>query len=96
MQGGVRPWCAQGSRVTTAVPPRARPAAAPSARTSAWGPPAGAVKPSPTTDPVASSTTQPTGGLGLVPPSALAASSMARRIASASRAGTFVLAIGRL
>ena len=41
-------------------------------------------------------TTQPTGGLGLVPPSALAASPMARRIASASRAGTFVLAIGRL
>ena len=48
VHGGVRPVCRQGSRVTTRVPPRAFGPAAASAVTSACGPPAGAVAPSPT------------------------------------------------
>ena len=48
LQGPVRPWWSQGSRVTTTVPPRrARPPAR-SATISACGPPAKAWNPSPT------------------------------------------------
>ena len=49
-QGGVRPWWAQGSKLTQAVPPSTeRPAccAQRKAITSAWGPPACWVKPWP-------------------------------------------------
>ena len=51
VHGPVRPVWAQGSRVTTTVPPRARSPAAASATTSACGPPARSCRPSPTTAP---------------------------------------------
>ena len=63
VHGGVRPWCAHGSRVTYAVAPRARSPAASRASTSAWAPPGGWVAPSPTTSP-SSTITHPTHGLG--------------------------------
>ena len=55
-QGGVRPWCEQGSSVTKTVAPRTstpRAAASRSAITSACGPPVSWVWPRPTTLPVA-------------------------------------------
>jgi hypothetical protein len=83
-QGPVRPVWSQGSRVTTAVPPRASSPASARACTSACGPPARWCQPSPTTRPSASSTTQPTTGLGLVDPRPRAASPTARRMAARS------------
>ena len=46
VQGGVRPWWAQGSSVAYSVAPRAASPAAVNAATSACGPPGGAVAPS--------------------------------------------------
>ena len=66
VQAPVRPVCEHGSSVTTAVPPRARSPASCRATTSACGPPAKACQPCPAISPAASSTTQPTTGLGLV------------------------------
>src|SRR5689334_4367019 len=83
-QGAVRPVWAQGSRVTTAVPPRARTPAAARATTSAWGPPAACVAPSPVSAPVASRITAPTAGLGLVRPRTVSASASARCMAARS------------
>ena len=85
VHGPVRPVWWHGSRVTTRVPPRARSPAAARATTSACGPPGGEVAPSPTLRPSASSTTAPTGGLGLVLPSTIRDSSTARRIAWSDR-----------
>ena len=82
--GPVRPVWLQGSRVTTAVPPRARSPAWASATISACGPPAYAWKPSPTTSPSALSSRHPTTGFGLVVPRPRAPSAIARRIASSS------------
>ncbi len=65
VQGGVRPWWQQGSRETTRVAPRAASPASRRAVTSAWGPPAGAVRPRPRISP-SRTTTAPTMGLGLV------------------------------
>jgi hypothetical protein len=79
-----RPVCAQGSSVTTAVPPTARSPAARSATTSACGPPGGRVAPTPAIVPSAASTTQPTGGLGLVVPSTCSLAATAARIACSS------------
>ena len=64
-QGPVLPVCAQGSRVTYAVAPRARSPAACSATISACGPPAIACQPSAITS-SSWAMTQPTIGLGLV------------------------------
>src|SRR5699024_10136023 len=89
--GAVRPACAQGSSVTTAVPPMAAEPAARNASTSACGPPGGRVAPCPTTLSAASNTTQPTGGFGLVAPRASALSSIAAPIASWRRGGTRAL-----
>src|SRR5690606_31140017 len=87
VHGGVRPVCAQGSSVTTAVRPAARSPACRRATTSACGPPGGWVAPTPTTAPEASSTTQPTGGLGLVVPRTCSLRSIAVRMAAASSSG---------
>src|SRR6187431_1925860 len=76
-QGGVRPWCAQGSSVTKRVPPRARSPAASRATTSACGPPARSCQPSPTTSSPAT-ITAPTTGFGRVVPRPRSASSSAR------------------
>ncbi len=73
-----------GSRVRTAVPPRARSPAARRARTSACGSPARSCQPSPATTPSASRTTAPTSGLGLVVPRPRSESSTARRMADPS------------
>src|SRR5437868_12047338 len=81
-QGGVRPWWAQGSRVTYMVAPRALEPAASRATASAWGPPGGWVAP-----PICSpphSRMAPTQGLGEVEVRTAAASSMARRIPASS------------
>jgi hypothetical protein len=72
--GGVRPWCAQGSSETHAVPPASDApdaCAARSAITSACASPARCVAPSPTARPCASASTQPTRGLGSERPIAL-------------------------
>src|SRR3990170_5717245 len=76
-QGGVRPWCGQGSSVTYIVAPRARSPACRRATTSACGPGGGWVAPSPTISPPATMTA-PTVGLGEVMPRAARASSRAR------------------
>src|SRR6056297_1683619 len=78
VHGGVRPWWAQGSRVTTAVAPWAAAPAAARATTSPCRPGGGSVTPSPTTRPSAS-TMQPTAGLGLTCGWARAASASAAR-----------------
>ena len=85
VHGPVRPECTQGSRVTTAVAPRARSPAAASATISACGPPARSWKPSPTVAPPASSSTQPTTGLGSAEPAPRSASSTARPAPRARR-----------
>src|SRR5918997_3348200 len=95
VHGPVRPVCAHGSRVTTAVPPRARPPAWTSARTSACGPPGGAVAPSPTVVPSAASTTAPTAGFGPVVPRTPVPSSRARAMAESSAAETLTPAAPR-
>ncbi len=82
--GPVRPVWLHGSRVTTAVAPRASAPARASASTSACGVPAPRWKPSASTEPSGRSSTQPTRGLGPVGTPGVAASSSARRIASAS------------
>src|SRR5271167_2379037 len=70
LQGGVRPWWTQGSRVTYNVAPLAASPAAAKALTSACGPPGAAVAPA-NTDPPSGpasggTTTLPTQGLGAV------------------------------
>ena len=85
-QGGVRPWWLQGSSVTARLAPRrarapCRLLAASSARTSAWSPPAGWVKPRPSTR-SPRTTTAPTGGLGHVRPDARRAWARARPMAA--------------
>ena len=67
-----------------AVAPRAASPAARSAKTSACGSPAFGWYPSPTVTPSSSTMTQPTTGFGKVLPVAVAASSSARRMRSAS------------
>ncbi len=57
------------------------------ARTSAWGPPAGAVWPRPTICP-SRTTTAPTAGLGCVRPTARRASASASRIQPSAPAGS--------
>ena len=83
-QGGVRPWCEQGSRLTYMVRPRARAPARSSACASACGRPPGCVQPRLIISPVVSSAMMaPTAGLGAVRPSMRcamrSASSMRRR-----------------
>ncbi len=85
--GPVRPTCAQGSRVTTAVAPTAAGPAARNASTSACAPPGGCVAPSPTTTP-STSRTHPTHGFGAARRRAPDASCRARSIASSSRTGS--------
>src|SRR5690606_34386982 len=91
VQGGVRPWWLQGSRVTWAVAPCARGPAARSASTSAWGSPARWCQPSPTTS-SSRAITQPTRGLGRVLYQPRRASRTARAIRSAVSAIIFALA----
>jgi hypothetical protein len=91
VHGPVRPVCAHGSSVTTAVPPCARSPASRSAMTSACGPPAGWVAPDPTGAPSPSRITAPTGGFGLVRPRTESASSRARRIAARSAVLTVLI-----
>lgn len=90
-QGGVRPWCEQGSNVTHAVEPTADApfdATSLSAMTSAWGPPACWVNPSPSMCPSRDVMMHPTLGLGLDKPMALLASANARpQIAEPSSGG---------
>ena len=86
VQGPVRPVWSQGSRVTTAVAPRAASPAAASASTSACGLPAPRWKPSPTSVPDGSSRTQPTRGLGPWGTPGVAASASARCMAACSAA----------
>ena len=81
VQGGWRPWWAQGSSVTYIVAPagsspRARQSS--SAARSACRPPSSAWKPSPITSP-SRTTTAPTSGFGLTRPRPPSASSSARR-----------------
>src|SRR5438552_8186216 len=83
VQGGVFPWCAQGSRFTTRVAPRARSPAARKATTSACGPPNSAWYPAATTASPAS-TTAPTSGFGATRPLPRRARSRARSIAICS------------
>ena len=83
-QGGVRPWCEQGSRLTYMVRPRARAPARSSACASACGRPPCCVQPRLIISPVVSSAMMaPTAGLGAVRPSMRcamrSASSMRRR-----------------
>src|SRR6266568_3836422 len=85
VHGGVFPVCAQGSRVTTSVAPRACSPAARSAFTSAWGPPNSAWNPSATLAPPWRMTA-PTRGLGATRPQPRQAMSNARRIAPRSDA----------
>jgi hypothetical protein len=94
VHGGVRPWWAQGSSVTTAVAPRAEGPAARSATTSACAPPAGSVAPAPTTSPSRSST-HPTAGLGEVVARTCSASAVARTSAARSHGDAKVTAIRR-
>ena len=84
--GPVRPVWLQGSRVTTAVVPRARSPARARASASAWAVPAPRWWPSATVRPSSSSRTHPTRGLGPVGTPGLAASSRARRMALSSAA----------
>src|SRR6266576_2433057 len=84
VHGGVLPWCAHGSSVTTRVAPRALSPAAFRALISACGPPNSACQPSPTTS-FPRNSTAPTRGLGDTCPHPRHASSSARRIATASR-----------
>lgn len=89
--GGVLPWCAHGSKVTYAVPPRALWPAARSAKTSACGLPACGWSPSPTTISFSPSSplatiTQPTAGFGSVCPIPRLARSRARRMWARSAA----------
>src|SRR5207249_9586966 len=88
VHGGVLPWCAQGSRVTTSVAPRAWSPAATSAFSSAWGPPNSACHPSATMS-WPRNTTAPTMGFGETRPQPRQASSRARRIASSSLSLSF-------
>ena len=81
VQGGVRPWWEQGSRVTYTVAPRARAPASASASTSAWLPPGGWVWPAPTIAP-SRTTTAPTAGFGDVQPRALRACTSAAAMCS--------------
>src|SRR3984893_18016185 len=67
-QGGVLPWCEQGSSVTYMVAPRAVSPARRNASTSAWGRPPGWVQPRPTMTP-SLTITAPTAGFGHVRPS---------------------------
>ena len=79
-QGGVRPWCEQGSSVTTAVLPlmdAPRACASRRAMTSACGPPACCVKRFADHLTVAVSKQQPTRGLGSLRPMARSASASA-------------------
>src|SRR5690606_26045353 len=86
-QGGVPPWCEQGSNVTYMVAPRARAPARRSASVSACGRPPGCVQPRAITSPVVSSTiTAPTAGFGAVVPSPRRASIRAMSMKRASRA----------
>ena len=80
-QGPVRPVWLHGSRVTTAVVPRAESPAARRASTSAWGMPAPRWKPSATVVPSGASSTQPTRGLGPRGTPGVTASASARRMA---------------
>ena len=82
--GPVRPLWAHGSRVTTAVAPRAREPAACNAVTSACAVPAPRCQPSPSTTPALSTSTAPTRGLGPRGTPGVSASVNARRIASRS------------
>src|SRR5580692_7981095 len=83
-QGGVLPWCEQGSSVTYSVAPRAASPARRKASTSAWGRPPGWVQPRPTMTP-SLTITAPTAGFGQVRPSprrpSESASAMKRRSA---------------
>ena len=80
-QGPVRPVWLQGSRVTTAVLPRAEPPARARASASACRLPAPRWKPSATRTPASSRRTQPTRGLGPSGTPGVRASSRARVIA---------------
>ena len=82
-QGPVRPVWLHGSRVTTAVVPRAASPASRSASTSACGPPAPRWKPSATVVPSGARSTHPTRGLGPSGTPGVTASASARRMAAA-------------
>ena len=85
VQAPVRPVCEHGSRVTTAVPPRARSPASRSATTSACGPPAKTCQPSPAISPSAHrGRRSPRPGWGSPWRARGRRASMARRIAAAS------------